>query len=97
MTTGSRTAASLTISVPHRGQRSGSTSQTRLISSRHVADATSRRAGVVNVSRKETAHLFNKLAAEKNAKVFTVGTAGTPDTDWPAPPCPASWLIGAIQ
>jgi len=47
MTTGSWTAVSLTISVPHRGQRSGSTSQTRLISSRHVADATGRRAGVV--------------------------------------------------
>ena len=49
MTTGSLIAASLTISAPHRGQRSGSTSHTRLISSRHVADATGRRAGVVKI------------------------------------------------
>jgi hypothetical protein len=48
MTTGSWIVASLIISVPHRGQRSGSTSQTRLISSRHVAVVTGRRAGVVN-------------------------------------------------
>ena len=49
MTTGSWTAASLTISVPHGGQSSGSSSHIRLISSRHVADVTGRRAGVVNI------------------------------------------------
>ena len=49
MITRSLIAASLIISVPHCGQMSGSTSQTRLISSRHVADATGRRASVVNV------------------------------------------------
>ena len=38
----------MTVGVPHRGQSSGSTAQMHLISSRHVADATGRKAGVVN-------------------------------------------------
>jgi len=50
MTSGSLITAIFAISMPQHGQSSGSTSQMRLISSRHVADATGRRAGVVNRS-----------------------------------------------